>query len=144
MGTRSLTVFKDESDKEIVVMYRQFDGYPHGHGQQLADFLKGRVLVDGYSVGDGENFNGMGCLAAQCVKKFKDGIGNFYLHAAGTRDVGEDYIYTVSASPGSFKIKRGNFEKEAWRVNLKCERSNAEIVFEGDADDWTVPKKGEE
>lgn len=40
MGTRSLTVFIDEhNDKEIVVMYRQMDGYPEGHGQDLVDFL---------------------------------------------------------------------------------------------------------
>ena len=32
MGTRSLTVFNDSwEDEEIVVFYRQFDGYPAGH-----------------------------------------------------------------------------------------------------------------
>lgn len=32
MGTRSLTVMKDTGN-EIAVLYRQFDGYPEGHGQ---------------------------------------------------------------------------------------------------------------
>ena len=34
MGTRSLT-FVYEGDKPFVNMYRQFDGYPSGHGQEL-------------------------------------------------------------------------------------------------------------
>ena len=39
MGTRSLTVVKEE-ENELLVMYRQMDGYPSGHGQDLANFLK--------------------------------------------------------------------------------------------------------
>ena len=36
MGTRSLTVFNDSwNDEEIAVFYRQFDGYPAGHGREL-------------------------------------------------------------------------------------------------------------
>ena len=38
MGTRSLT-FVYEGEKPIVNMYRQFDGYPSGHGAELAEFL---------------------------------------------------------------------------------------------------------
>ena len=38
----------------------------------------------------------MECLAAQLVSHFKgDQIGNFYLYPSGTRDCGEEYIYTV-------------------------------------------------
>jgi hypothetical protein len=45
MGTRSLTTFistwKDEKtgkvkNDKIVTMYRQYDGYPTGHGLQLS------------------------------------------------------------------------------------------------------------
>ena len=40
MGTRSLTVFNNEMDNsEIVVLYRQYDGYPTGHGRDLLSFL---------------------------------------------------------------------------------------------------------
>ena len=35
MGTRSLTTFIDDhNDNEIVVMYRQMDGYPETHGKE--------------------------------------------------------------------------------------------------------------
>jgi hypothetical protein len=100
MGTRSLTVFQ-EFDKEIVVMYRQFDGYPEGHGMDLAEFLAGGKMVNGLSLGDNsQQFNGMGCLAAQVIAHFKEEAGGFYLHKAGTRDAGEEYIYVVKGKTG--------------------------------------------
>lgn len=100
MGTRSLTVFKEDG-ADIVVMYRQMDGYPTGHGQDLAGFLAGMVMVNGMSGGDPpKTANGMPCLAAQVVAHFKDGVGSIYLHPAGTRKCGEDYIYYVSGVEG--------------------------------------------
>lgn len=38
----------------------------------------------------------MGCLAAQIVAHFKAEIGEFYLHKSGTRNICEEYIYTIS------------------------------------------------
>jgi len=102
MGTRSTTLFietyKDESGKQkkkkIVVMYRQFDGYPSGHGQELAEFLSKGKLVNGMGMDDNIVFNGMGCLAAQVVAHFKDGAGGIYLQ---TNDKGcwEEFRYQV-------------------------------------------------
>lgn len=105
MGTRSLTTFistwKDEETKKvknekIVTMYRQFDGYPTGHGKELAEFLVQGKLVNG--IGSNEPqlvFNGMGCLTAQVVANFKDGPGNIYLHRGGTTGCWEEYRYEV-------------------------------------------------
>jgi hypothetical protein len=98
MGTRSLTIVTDECDKEIAVMYRQFDGYPAGHGQELASFLAGMMLVNGLPLQmpkDTKIANGMECLAAQIVAHFKTKPGAIYLCAAGTRGVCEEYDYTV-------------------------------------------------
>lgn len=101
MGTRSLTVFKDEHE-EIVVMYRQFDGYPEapGLGCELAEFLSGFKVVNGFGSERTKIANGMGCLAAQVIAKLKDGVGNIYLHPAGTRNCGEEYIYTIESKNG--------------------------------------------
>ena len=33
-------------------MYRQFDGYPSGHGVELAQFLAGMVIVNGFQSDD--------------------------------------------------------------------------------------------
>jgi hypothetical protein len=100
MGTRSLTVFKDDDGEEIGVMYRQMDGYPEGHGKELAEMLSGMKMVNGLSIDQPAKLaNGMPCLAAQIVAHFKEGPGGIYLYPAGTRDCGEEYIYTVTGSP---------------------------------------------
>ena len=100
MGTRSLTVFNDRDGKEIVVLYRQYDGNPKGHGVDLCEFLSGIEIVNGIGQTDRRLANGMGCLSAQVVAHFKTEVGAFYLYAAGTRDVCEEYIYTVENIDG--------------------------------------------
>ena len=104
MGTRSLTrVFETykENGKEVaeklVTMYRQFDGYPSGHGMELAEFLASGKVVNGIGLGDtGRVFNGAGCLAAQMISHFKgDSAGGFYIYPNSTKDAGQDYEYHV-------------------------------------------------
>ena len=97
MGTRSLTVFNNEMDNsEIVVLYRQYDGYPTGHGRDLLSFLNNMEIVNGISPNEKRKIaNGMGCLSAQIVAYLKEAPGDFYLHSAGTRDIGEEFIYTL-------------------------------------------------
>jgi hypothetical protein len=96
MGTRSLTVFK-EGKSEIVVMYRHMDGYPSGHGKDLAEFLKDINIVNGVTWGDDHKIaNGMGCLAAQVVAHFKKEPGDIYLYKAKTRGVDEEFIYVIT------------------------------------------------
>jgi len=101
MGTKSLTVFMDR-EQETVVMYRQMDGYLEGHGKDLADFLKGKKIINGIGTDDdaASAFNGMSCLAASVVAEFKNGIGGIYLYPAGTRECGEDYTYVISGKTG--------------------------------------------
>ena len=48
MGTRSTTAILDENGEMLVKIYRQCDGHPKSHGQELADFLNGKRLVNGY------------------------------------------------------------------------------------------------
>lgn len=95
MGTRSLTYVYDELNP-VVCMYRQYDGYPSGHGKELAEFLNGGELVNGLGSNDTKVFNGMGCLAAQMVANFKDGPGGFYLREPVlNRDDWQEYEYHV-------------------------------------------------
>jgi hypothetical protein len=96
MGTRSLTYVYDGAEP-VVCMYRQFDGYPSGHGSELAEFLFDGKLVNGIPFGSKEKlFNGMGCLAAQMVAKFKQEVGGFYLlPTRKDHDSWQDYEYHV-------------------------------------------------
>lgn len=119
MGTRSVTTFID-GNQEICRIYRQFDGYPEGHGLELAS-LCDRVITNGICAGvswkKGEEYdsykrrddaakkryakthaNGIGELAAivLCALKSDNPVGNVYLEAPG----GEicdwvEYIYVV-------------------------------------------------
>ncbi len=101
MGTRSLTVVVDTSDnEEICVLYRQYDGYPGGHGKELAKFLASGKLVNGLGGGTPyrAQFNGVTGLAARIVHHFDPTEGGFYLHAGGTRDCGEEWTYEVRAT----------------------------------------------
>lgn len=99
MGTRSLTFVYEkygEVQKPVVNMYRQFDGYPTGHGAELAEFLSSGTMVNGLGVGSKTlQFNGMGCLAAQMVAHFKESPGGFYIHPTDITDCGQDYEYHI-------------------------------------------------
>lgn len=130
MGTRSLTVINDEDGKEIAVLYRQSDGYPSGHGQELADFLKGFTVGNGLHSDDPTLYaNGMGCLAAQIVAHFKDEPGGFYLYPAGSRDVGEGYVYTVR--PGRLRVSPG-FRRFRGLALTCSDSDDVRALFDGD------------
>lgn len=94
MGTRSNTIVLDGKAK-LVNMYRHMDGYPSGHGIALVEFLRGLKLCNGFGLKQctGRWANGAGCLAAQMVAHFKNGIGGFYL--SPINDGGNDYTYEV-------------------------------------------------
>lgn len=105
MGTRSLTrVFEtyrnEEKNKQekiqLVNMYRQYDGYPEGHGTELADFLKGGKVVNGIGADEKHTvFNGAGCLAAQMIAHFKDGAGGIYIEPITAKNCGQEYEYEI-------------------------------------------------
>tara|TARA_Y100001937_G_C7034068_1_gene291449 strand:- start:344 stop:811 length:468 start_codon:yes stop_codon:yes gene_type:complete len=129
MGTRSLTYIEEsfavaaekyicttddeknnnevhEEKQNILCMYRQYDGYLSGHGAELAEFLHGFNIVNGIRLGTPKRTaNGMGCLAAQLIAHFKDGIGNIYIHNPNDKDCGEEYTYTIYEEGGKVCIR---------------------------------------
>jgi hypothetical protein len=108
MGTRSLTFVYNERNNPIINLYRQYDGYPSGHGAELAEFLAGKTIVNGLSGDTSMVFNGMGCLAASLVAHFKDAAGGFYLHAVSETDLWQDYEYHIYADKILVKGYNGN------------------------------------
>jgi hypothetical protein len=115
MGTRSLT-FVYDGKNPVINMYRQFDGYPSGHGSELAEFLTPIKVINGIGSEQtkvGRFANGMGCLAAQMIAHFKNSVGGFYIHPVTDTDCWQDYEYHV-------------FED---KVVVK---NPTEVIFEGD------------
>ena len=115
MGTRSLTRViprqkglsysegHQHVEKSVINMYRQYDGYPDGHGVDLAEFLDDFNVVNGLGIPRPPKVaNGTGCLAAQLVQHFKDGPGSIYLEALKGEpgDSWEEYIYTIYPKEG--------------------------------------------
>lgn len=105
MGTRSLT-FVYDGVEPVINMYRQFDGYPEGHGAELAEFLSSGHMTNGLRMGDtGRFFNGIGCMAAQLVANFKGESGGFYLYPTSHIDCGQDFEYHIQYTPKGFHIR---------------------------------------
>ena len=95
MGTRSLTFVYTDNNEPIINLYRQYDGYPSGHGKELAEFLTPFKIVNGFGDRVPNLANGMECLAAQIISHFKTEVGNFYLEPVSYIDLGQDYSYHV-------------------------------------------------
>lgn len=95
MGTRSHTTVFDEGGTRLVTIYQQYDGYPEGVGLELARFLKGFEITNGFGPGAklGEMANGPECLAAQLVAHLKTEVGNVYVTTPG--DQGQEYEYEI-------------------------------------------------
>ena len=145
MGTRSLTHVietwkNDKTGKQkkqcLMTMYRQYDGYPSGMGDDLAQFLKQGKVVNGISSTENQLvFNGAGCLAAQLVAHFKDGPGGFYLYRPMSKDCGEDYTYEVVVDFNTKEITLRCFEigyisKSGNYINKR------KLLFEGKPQDY--------
>ena len=146
MGTRSLThIYDDRTESVLATVYRQMDGYPSGHGEDLAEILKGRTLVNGFGSGTpSKASNGAGCLAATIIAELKvpAGIGGIYLEPPGSEDHGEEYVYSVSPRlEGSIRFKVESI-RGGWG-NTPRERR---LLFEGDVNDFdaAAAEKGSE
>lgn len=115
MGTRSIVVIKDEDNKKIIEMYRQYNGYPACAGAEYKDFIERFTLVNGLSINENrEVANGIGCFAAQFISHFKDGPGGYYLHAPTTDYVTKnkywdiynaDYYYEITQVENKLHIR---------------------------------------
>lgn len=130
MGTRSLTFVTENEAMPILCMYRQMDGYPSGHGADLAEFLAPIKMVNGLG-GDAESVaNGTGCLAAQIVAHFKDGPGGIYLHRPNKNmDCWQEFEYWVDVigEPGVIQVRvySPNFGK----TNLRFKGNVAQFAL---------------
>lgn len=138
MGTRSLTIvqdnFFDEVDPDtLLVMYKQYDGYPSGHGAGLKEFLEGIQIVNGMTGSDQKIANGMGCLAAQLLSHFKQDPGGIYVYPSDTRDVG---MYQYFIYCGEEKNRGSDSHGKSYReVNIRAQ-SGSEKLYDGSVADF--------
>ena len=123
MGTRSITTIIDAQwgkPERLMTMYRQYDGYPSGHGKELFDFLSQFTIVNGLGFNETRKIaNGAGCLAAQVVEHFKQasGPGGIYMTKPRVTLDDEDYGYEVTVT-------------QALTIDVKV-RSHRGTIFSG-------------
>jgi hypothetical protein len=117
MGTRSLTTVYTAGRIPLLTIYRQWDGYPEGHGLQMAEFLASGTMTHGITITNPNQrqFNGAEDLAAQLLCHLKTGengkpdVGNVYVmplrvvdgKLAPATDCGEDYTYEIEVNAES-------------------------------------------
>tara|TARA_B100002049_G_scaffold234317_1_gene216559 strand:- start:3276 stop:3785 length:510 start_codon:yes stop_codon:yes gene_type:complete len=153
MGTRSLThVYEQKGDnRPLVTIYRQFDGYPTGHGQELLDSFGKHEIVNGFGISDNPVANGMGCLAAQLIAFLKFGgmhdsdyknnpaspsVGNVYVYPAGSSDCGEDYIYRLYPGEGEGEGFFATYGPLMLRVEKVGYSGDDRVLYEGKLADF--------
>lgn len=135
MGTRSATLFID-GNQTVCHLYRQYDGYPAGHGVDLARACNVR-LCNGFGGEQtaGKWANGISCLAAQVVARLKTGIGNIYLHGLDENPSDwVEYVYVVtSAGLGQPPRIACTTQTGPWPFNVQ---TSAGHVFTGTPRAW--------
>jgi hypothetical protein len=111
MGTRALIHIKGSTFEShtLVTIYRQYDGYPSGLGKDIYEALhegKSKIVNGiGKDTDEAKDFNGMGCLAAQLIGKLKNNIGNVYIYPIDSKNVNEEFTYTLFEHKGSIMLQ---------------------------------------
>jgi len=138
MGTRSLTFVYDTYKakngravhRPVINLYRQYDGYPEGHGAELVEFLNQYTLTNGLGAGmpSSKTANGMGCLAAQLVAHFKTESGQFYLYPVTAKECGQDYEYHIYSNGPTFRVRIVN---KGWNAFGLTMSDTNDVIFDG-------------
>jgi len=131
MGTRSTTKVYD-GEQFLVALYRQFDGYPSGHGKEIAAFLDGRLIVNGFnSKTPKKASNGAGCLAASLVETLKDGIGGIYITTEKDTEEFDYEIHITDNREVTVKVTNGDdviYEGDVKGFVRYCNATVEEVV----------------
>ena len=132
MGTRSLTIVLDECGEKTVTLFGQFDGHPVSYGAELRNFLAGVRLIDGISQDSScKTANGLGCLAAQLIARFKRDAGSFYLVSPTWVDHWAEYIYTVYKGAGDTDSGETFLKVESLTESLTPGRAKFKLIYDG-------------
>ena len=139
MGTRSTTKFIEKREEKLtplVNIYQQWDGYIEGKGYDLADFLKSKTIINGLSRGQDtpDYANGFGCLIAQYIKEFKEGVGGLYITDLDNK---QEYNYEVIFDED--KYFSGNYDSIDDLVIIKVD-----TIFEGTPSELLEFKESED
>lgn len=117
MGTRSITHIHEMRDdqwigneeKIVCSFFRHWDGYPSGHGQDLADWLKDKGLKNGIGSDfvKGKHFNRSGSMAIHLCAQIDEISGCEIIPTGSTTGDYIDYTYHIYFRDDEFYIGIG-------------------------------------
>lgn len=141
MGTRCLTyIFGDKTP--LLCFYRQYDGYPQGHGVELGKFISSIKVVNGYQhdMTAGEYANGPGCFAAQVLSHFKNeaGLGGIYVQPPVLNaDSGQEYEYHIHFN-SVYAQDRWVDNKYVSHIEVYSDYIKDRLLFSGNFSDFLI------
>ena len=134
MSTRSITHIHEMDslrDEIICSFFRHCDGYPSGHGDDLAKWLADKRLVNG--IGQdferGRDFNRAGTMAVPLMAHIQAVSGCEVIPSGSDGD--SQYVYDVYFRDGEFIITvDGNYETTAKDFNGDSIEKQMEETYE--------------
>ena len=126
MGTRSTITFYSRMSGTnffLVNIYQQYDGYLEGVGKELCEWLKPKIITNGFSKANWNIANGAGCLAAKYISEFKPATGGLYIYPEDVAHEDCDYNYFVIID-------------EDWTTSYSASEKNAEDIITIEVDSW--------
>ena len=108
-----------DKHEPVITMYSHWDGYPEGIPLKVMKWLSEIKVVDALTL-DNENVaNGVSCLAAQLIAKFKTGAGSIYLYNPEMQyQLGEYYIYDIFIDDGHVKVSAYKFDSDYDMIDM--------------------------
>ena len=137
MSTRSVITFY-RKETPYVSVYQQSDGYPDGVGKELCDWLYDKILINGISstIKDTSKYaNGVGCLAAQFIRDFKDGVGYLYVTPIDYDKDWIDFNYSVIIDDDVNLPTGGVPIRKIAKIKISL-FENTDTIFEGGIDEF--------
>ena len=94
------------NERIVCSFYRHCDGYPTGHGDDLAKWLNGKSLVNGISNGFDPHtmFNRAGTMSVKLMNHIQD-ISGCEVIPTGTSGRGEEFTYNLYFRDDKFYIE---------------------------------------
>ena len=141
MGTPALITVL-ETDREgnehvLLTFMAQCDGYLDGYGLLLAEACDAPIVNGITQHGLGKEFNGMGCLAATLIAKFKQDVGHIYIERPRLHRDAQCWYYVyevVGPDPGAvadrptMRVFLSELREGEWKRPLKFEGTPSELA----------------
>jgi len=132
MRTRSTIVIVDKDSNVILNLFGMFDG--DQVGQQIAEFLKGKKLVNGIMLPEEDRLNGIGDAALRLAHYLNDRTGGWYATPIDNEQDG-DYAYSLIEKDDSIELRLNG--ELIWPISIDDDEKDCVAITE-DEDGYAI------